>query len=235
MKNLILLSFLVVGSASSGLAQTLIPRIGISISTLGSEQFVAEMDNEFSNKTGYTFGMGYNIPVTAVGHGMLSVQPEINFVQKGFKINAEGEFYFGELYYLLKTHQEYTLNYLEFPVPVKYEISSDKIGIAIYTGPYVGFALGGKYTATATRENEEVNEEFINAKGKIVFYDSTDPSELTLDHNVDYGLVAGISATLFHRIILDARYSGSFADLKHDEKSKNQVLQFSVGMPIRLK
>lgn len=234
MKHFILLSLSVIGLIGSSLAQALIPKIGISMSTLRAAEFIPEMNNEYSNNVGYTLGLGYNIPVIPVGHGMLSIQPEMNFLQKGFKIDAAGDFYFGELYYKLKTYQVYTLNYLEFPAPLKYEFGSDKIGVAVYAGPYVGFALGGKYTATATRENEEVSEEFINAKGKIIFYESNEPNELTLDHNVDYGLVAGISATVFNRIVLDARYGGSFADLKHNEKSKNQALQFSVGVPIHL-
>ncbi len=219
----------------SGHAQTLIPKIGISLSTLGASEHVPMMINSFSSQSGYTIGVGYSIPVKPNGISLFSIQPEILFVQKGFKVDAQGEFIFVEQLSLINTHQEYTVNYLEFPVLAKYELGSDNFRFSFYAGPSIAFGLGGKYKAVATRTTEGGTEQFINTEGSIKFYKSKNTSDINFDHNVDVGLQVGVGITLFNKVMVEARYGNSFTDLNEERESKNRLIQLILEVPIALK
>ena len=103
-KKALILLFLF-ASAASVQAQTFIPRAGITISTLQADEFVKEMDNEIQSQTGFVIGLGYAIPVGTFAKGIFSVQPELSFVQKGFKVDASGDFAGSESYYHLTTRE----------------------------------------------------------------------------------------------------------------------------------
>jgi hypothetical protein len=230
-KALILLFFMV--SVAAVQAQTFIPRAGITISTLQAEDFVKEMDNEIQSQTGFVIGVAYAIPVGTFAKGIFSLQPELSFVQKGFKVDATGDFAGSESYFHLTTQQEYTINYLEIPVLAKYEFGSDKLRIALQAGPSLAFGLDGKYKSTMHIEDEFEYDETTNSEGDIRFYDSDEVNTTSFDHNVDFGLQAGAGITIFDRVALDVRYGMSLTDLNHEEKSKNRILQLSVGVPLR--
>ena len=231
-KKALILLFLF-ASAASVQAQTFIPRAGITISTLQADEFVKEMDNEIQSQTGFVIGLGYAIPVGTFAKGIFSVQPELSFVQKGYKVDDSGDFAGSESYYHLTTQQEYTINYLEIPVLAKYEFGSDKLRIALQAGPSLGFGLGGKFKSSMRVQDEFEYDDTTDTEGDIRFYDSDEVNVASFDHNVDFGLQAGAGVTLFERIALDVRYGMSLTNLNHEEKSKNRVLQLSVGVPLR--
>jgi hypothetical protein len=238
MRKITHIILLILSSATLTRAQTLIPKAGITISSLGADSGVTEgngitSDIGYSSQNGFTIGLGYNLPVTTIGKVMFSVQPEFNYIQKGYKIAVNGEYYLNEAYYQVTSKTEYNLHYLEIPVLAKFEYGADKIKVALYTGPSLGFALGGKYKThiASTDGGETVNTSY---KGKIVFYDTHEENEVGLDHNIDFGLQSGAAITFLNRIVLDVRYGMSLTDITHDQKSKNRVLQFTVGVPISL-
>lgn len=224
---------LIVGTFTTVHAQTLIPKAGVTLSTWKTEE--APEGSEYSNsrKAGYTFGVGYNVPVTSFGPVMFSLQPEISYVQKGFKGKSSGEFQIGEAYYQFNADNENRINYIEIPVLARFEYGSDKLKVGLYAGPSLGFALGGKYHSKSTVDTGEGTNVY-ESEGDIVFYPSDEPGDLDLDHNIDFGIQGGAVFTIFNRVAVDIRYGQSLTDIYHDSKSRNNVLQFTVGMPIRL-
>lgn len=227
--SIILLSSIVTFTSYS---QTLIPKVGMSFSSLRADEFVVSMKNKFGGQTGYSIGLGYSIPLHPMGNALLSLQPEVQYIQKGFQVDAEGEFFFGEQYATIRSHQEYSIHYLEFPIVAKYEIGPDNVRFSVSAGPSVGFGLGGKYKSVATQTNDVETVEFINTSGDIKFFQSKDPNEASFDHNIDFGLQLGAGVSLFHRIVIDVRYGNSFTNVNEYNESKNRVIQFTVGVPI---
>lgn len=161
MKTTHLLSILFYCAFFNTSGQVLIPKFGMSLSTIKSSEFVTGMDNSFSNQVGYTIGASYSIPVKPMNTALFSVQPEISFVQKGFRVDAEGEFISIEQPESIQSHQEFTINYLEIPILGKYELGFEKLKLSIYGGPYVAFGLGGRYKSTSTRTSGGLTETFI--------------------------------------------------------------------------
>jgi Outer membrane protein beta-barrel domain len=218
----------------STIAQTITPKVGFTMSALGATEFVPEMKSNFSNQTGYSFGVGYSVPLHVAGTSMLSLQPELTYVKKGFKVDAQGEFIFGEQPVTLKVHQEYAINYLEIPVLTKFEFGPAKFRAALYAGPYVAFGLGGRYKSEGWRSTEMGFEKFIDGKGDIKFFQDQDPNTVSFDHNIDFGFQLGVGMTFYKRVVIDVRYGNGLINLKHYSDSKNRVVQFTVGVPINL-
>jgi hypothetical protein len=238
MRKVAQLVLVVLGSISIAQAQTIIPRAGVTISSTSADEISTDTQvNNIKQMTGYTFGFGYNYPVAPLGKFMFSLQPELTYIQKGWKGNSAGEWNIGEAYYEYVGDNEFKLNYIEIPVLAKFELGSDKFKFAAYAGPSLGFALGGKYKSTSYVDN--VTEEttvVYESEGDIVFYRPTGGSgDTQFDHNIDFGLQGGVSVTFFNRVAVDVRYGKGLTNLNHDSESKNQVIQFSVGVPINLK
>lgn len=238
MRNTTLISFFILGTVTLAEAQTLIPKAGITLSSIAAKEMVDEYGatstTDYGNQTGFTLGVGYNVPVTAIGSVMVSLQPEFNYIQKGYTAHTEGEYAMGEAYYHVTGKSKFTLNYLEIPVITKFEYGIGNVKVALYAGPSLGFALGGKYKATIASDDggETVSDSF---NGKIRFYDSDEENEISFDHNVDFGLQGGAAVTFLNRIMLDVRYGMALTDLAHDQKTKNKAIQFTVGVPISLR
>jgi energy-coupling factor transporter transmembrane protein EcfT len=213
-------------------AQTFIPKAGLTITTLNAKDFVKEMDNNIKSQTGFVIGVAYTIPVGTVGKGIFSVQPELSFIQKGFKVDATGDFSGSESAYYISTQQEYKINYLEIPVLAKYEFGSDLLRFAIHAGPSLAFGLNGSYKSKMHIMDDFEYDETTDTKGDIRFYDSDETNTTNFDHNIDFGLQGGAGVTIAKHIVFDVRYGMSLTNLNHQEKSKNRVLQFTVGVPI---
>jgi hypothetical protein len=228
-----LIAALALASASLAHAQTIIPRAGITISNLAADRFIGEMENKIQSRSGFVIGAACNLPVGTVGKGIFSVQPEITFIQKGFKVDASGQFFGSESFYTINTHQEYKINYLEFPVLAKLAFGTDKIRFTINAGPSIGFGLGGKFKSTMHVTDGADYDENTKADGKIYFYHSEKLNSAEFDHNVDFGLQGGAGIILLDRLAFDIRYGMSLTNLNHNNESKNRVWQFTVGVPIQ--
>jgi hypothetical protein len=226
--------FALIGSITFVNAQTLIPRAGITSATATAEKSELTTDQNTGSITGVVLGLGYNMPVSTLGKVMFSLQPEFNYLQKGYTLGISGEYNIGEAIYQFTGESKQKLNYLEIPVLAKFEYGADKFKVALFAGPSIGFALGGRYTTKMRVDTGEEVQHF-EYKGKIVFYDSNEENTSSLDHNIDFGIQGGASFTFFKYVTLDVRYGRSFTNLIHDQDSKNKVLQFSVGVPITLK
>ncbi|GGE93657.1 Outer membrane protein beta-barrel domain-containing protein [Chishuiella changwenlii] len=87
-----------------------------------SNQAITNVNGEKS-KVGFQGGVGVNINT---GLGNFSVQPEVNFISKGTKLNTP----IGK--------REFNLNYLEVPVLAKYSFGP----VYVNAGPSIGFQMG---------------------------------------------------------------------------------------------
>lgn len=205
-------------------AQTIIPRVGITLSNSSyePESFYEKSDKSFI--AGFTAGIGYEFTLA----GIVSLQPEINFIQKGQK--REEIYYYEGIKSTLKF--EYKYNYLEIPVLAKVKFGG-LTKFYVSAGPSIGIGLGGKYNQKNLIE-DNLDSEY---KGDIKFKDRPEGYEgndVFVDNKLDIGLQIGGGVMLFNRVMIDVRYGMGLSDLYEDESSKNNVLQFSVGVPLKL-
>ena len=194
-----------------------------------------EISPNVKSVTGFTLGIGYNLPLTSFGNSMLSLQPEIDFIQKGFKSTLSGTFNEGDYYYTLSSEEKYTVNYLEIPVIAKLSFGPQNTRFHIMAGPSLAYGLGGKYKATFTFDDGESYSESYS--GKIKFGEEPEENEedAYINNRVDFGVQLGVGVTFMEKITVDLRYGLGLSDLSDDFASKNRVLQFSVSMPLSLR
>lgn len=237
MRKVILALGLVAGSVSLMQAQTLVPRIGTTIATTTIEQANNQSQSgKISSQTGFTFGLGYNVSVKALGKVMFSLQPEVTYIQKGYAMSIAGEYQVGEQIFPYTGESQFTLNYLEFPVLAKFEFGGDKVKVGAFAGPSIGFGLGGKYKSIFNVDSGEQGIETHENEGGIVFHRrELNSGDAEFDHNIDFGLQAGASVTFIKYVQLDVRYGMGLSDLRHGDESKNRVFQVGVSMPIRFR
>lgn len=225
MKKLLLLVGLTL-AISSLFAQTLIPRAGITFSGSSYKPYsdFAEKSNQ-QVAIGFTAGVGYDLFI----NDRFSLQPELNFIQKGFK--REDIAYPDNYEYKLSS--EYKLNYIEIPVLVKVKFGG-ATKIYASAGPSVALGLGGTYKFTSSFGGLPLDEDVTS---KIKFADKPadyDGDDIYVDNRIDAGVQVGAGALLFGKVSVDIRYGYGLTDLYKDSTSKNNVLQFSVGVPIGL-
>lgn len=215
----ILSAFTLVFSANFAYAQTIIPKIG----TTFSKMTINEDDEiKYKIKPGFVIGAGISFLLI---DDLLSLQPEILFIQKGTKF---------DLYYVSTDGSEYsddkykeTVNYLEFPILAKATFGSG-VRFHVVAGPSFSFGLGGKYKYESTYTFVGQSSTY-NDSGKIKFGEN--------EHNrVDIGLQFGGGVTLAEKFIIELRCALGLTDVYSSEDVvKNRVLQFTVGVPIALK
>src|SRR5690242_10651190 len=151
MRKTIQTVLLVIGTVVATQAQTIIPKVGLSLATTTASGVQEDgVTNTVGAQPGFTLGAGYNISIGTLGKSIFSLQPELTFVQKGFSAESKGEFYDGEAIYEFSADQNFKINYLEIPVLAKLEFGSDKARFFAYAGPSLGLALGGKMKAEVT-------------------------------------------------------------------------------------
>ncbi len=141
------------------------------------------------------------------------VQPALQFAQKGIKF----EFNDG------KQKLKNTLNYLELPINVLYRQSASG-GFYGGVGPYVAYALNGKYI---TQEGDEPEEK------KDVDFDTDNIKRFDAGANfmVGYELPMGVT--------VGANYSLGFININDDKDAgiiaKNNYIGISVGYKFKRK
>lgn len=206
-------------------AQTLLPRVGVTLST-GSYEPYAEFAEKSDKKllTGFTVGVGYDLFI----NDRFSFQPEVNFIQKGLKIDdiayPDG--------YEYKLATEYKLNYLEIPVLVKAKFGG-ATKFYVTAGPTVSIGLSGTYSLESSFAG--MPEEPISSKVKFTKRpENYDGYDKFADNRVEAGVQVGGGVLLFGKVNIEARYGHSFTGLFEDTEFKNRVIQVSAGIPINL-
>jgi hypothetical protein len=227
MKKIPLL-FLSLSILMTAQAQILIPKVGVSYSKVK-----VEISQGMKPNIGLTFGVAYNHQITE----MFSLQPELNFIQKGFRQevheNQDGTTMDGK--------GKFNVNYLELPILAKVLFGEGNVKFYLNAGPSLGIGLGGKYKAdyTVSFLGNSQTESFEN-KIKFGDPDNSDEDELYLDNRLELSLQSGFGIMITDKIMIDFRYGHALSSMTDDSddeagKIKNRVFQLTVGYPIRLK
>ncbi|RMG78744.1 MAG: PorT family protein [Bacteroidetes bacterium] len=154
--------------------------------------------------TGFTAGVFANIPMFE----NFSLQPEINYIEKGAKVYPRQDVYM--------SRNETTWRYLEIPVLAKYRITSDKGNFYLSGGPFAGYAM----SAVQDLQNwpSDGGEGGINRISddnlKYNFRSDYDTNGQK-DNRFDFGLAVGAGVEFNvgpGQFLLDARYGWDLTD-----------------------
>lgn len=140
-----------------------------------------------------------------------SIQPELNFIQKGFKIELD----FGG--YSAST--KFNLNYLEAPIHAKYKFGTETLKFFALAGPSIGFAMSGKTenceSGICQTEDFEFNDD-----------DGFQRIEIGLSMGAGVGFNAGPG-----QLFLDLRYLLGLSNLNEDsDDGKIHNRGFAIGL-----
>ena len=150
-------------------------------------------------KFGLDIAVVADIPVTDA----VSVQPELHFLQKGYKLDIGA----GD-------DPTRALNYIELPVLAKYNFGdAESVSGFVLVGPSIGFGIGYK---TKFGDEEETGS-FSDANLNTVDFSA----------NIGGGVNIPISSGT---VVIDVRYLLGFANIFDGEAdAKNRGINFGVG------
>ncbi len=232
MKKTILLPLLA-GFFLAASAQTIIPKAGLTVATnsISTDNFGSQ--GAIKSQTGYTFGIAVVVPITA----NIAVQPELNYIRKGFKYDYSG----GDGFFYYEESNKLSYNYLEIPVLLRYSLGPDAFKIHVNLGPSVGYGLGGKHNYRYYYDPGDGQPPVSGEiEGSVKFDEEPEGYEgedIYLDKRIDIGLQGGAGITLFNKIFVDIRYGLGLTNIREKDiqgDTKNRVIQFTVGVPLSL-
>ena len=148
-------------------------------------------------KTGFTSGVTVSV---AMGKNFM-FRPELNYVQKGTVIEAEGD------------KMNVTLNYVEHPINFVYNTSNTKGKFFVGGGPSIAYGISGKYSGS-----EEGDIKFGSGEE-----DNFKPFEFGVNALAGYQFSKGVFFT--------ANYNFGLSNISvyDDEKDHNNFFAFKIG------
>lgn len=178
-------------------------RIGANLANVSSDPEVFSTSSRF----GISGGLFYQVKAS----DNLIIQPEINFVQQGFKT---------ELSILGITATSNTsLNYLQIPVLLKYGFGNmEAMNFFVQAGPYLGLGMGKiKSKSCASGVCETSESDFGSGDGQL--------------KSSDFGLDLGAGININSNLSVDVRYALGLSDLDNssDGTAKNTAINIGVG------
>jgi opacity protein-like surface antigen len=195
------------------------PRVGVNLAKWSVDGEVEEEIGDISNRTGFVAGAVAEFRF----NDNFAVQPEINFLQKGFKSEfAISDSILGDF----SSETNVVMNYLEVPVLAKVGKSFGTTRVDLLAGPSFGYAMNGKVKSKFTiGGNTEEGEEDID-------FEEDEISRFDLGLQVGAAVTFNLgSANLF----IDGRYALGFSNLNDspdDEESNayNRGIVLSAGV-----
>lgn len=180
------------------------PRVGATFSKISlSDGEGDEMEDELKYTPGLQVGAVANFGVSE----LLSIQPELLFTQKGYKIGDSDAYIKG------------TSNYIEVPVLAKITFGSEQVKGFVTGGPTAGYWISGKTSMKIASTEASESYEFEDEDNRV---------ELGASFGV--GLAYNLGAGALN---LDVRYGLGLSSLYEVEsgesKSRNRVLGVSVA------
>jgi hypothetical protein len=228
---------------AAGFAQvSVIPKAGFTLSTISlpNNSGVAFEEGDVMSLSGFVAGIGFNVPIA--GDGFFSVQPELLYIQKGYKVEAAVDQ--GSLV------QTDSYNYLEVPVLARINFGSERVKLYVNAGPSFGYALNGRFT-----QNVTVGPLSLSTEGKNIFKEEPDNSIgddeylspkyfNRVDTGVQFGGGLGLKVGP-GAVLLDARYGMGLTNFfkgnrdngtSNDDQAnvQNRVFAFTLGYAIPL-
>lgn len=187
-------------------------RVGVNLSNYNFE--LDEESEDFDTKAGLDIAGIVNIGLSE----NFSLQPELHFIQKGYKVEES----FGGF----SSEGKLTLNYLEIPILAKYAFGTETIKAFALAGPSFGFAATGKSEFCFNGECESEDFEFDENDG-------FNRNEVSLNLGAGIGFNAGPG-----QLFLDVRYLLGLSNLNDDDSVdgtvKSRGLNIGVGYMIVL-
>ena len=206
--------------------QQIIPRLGLTLSKTNTTE-EAPIEQKFN--TGVVFGGGIEFKVTP----SFSIQPELNFVQKGFRVKYNES----DQGLSLLVDNKTRINYLEIPLFAKVYFGNASTKFFILGGPAIGIGVGGK-AKTKVETDLFGTDISVTVTSKVKFgdpptsYNPEEDTEIYLDNRIDAGLQIGFGAIINQKFIVEARYNHGLTPLMDEDKdSKHRVIQISAGVP----
>lgn len=231
MKKTTLSSLFVLVAFSIQAQLSIIPKAGY---THYSVKFDSDYSDNIKFKGGFLVGAGANIPIS----DLFSIQPELLFIQKGWREEYSQDFGAGESYF---DKELFTLNYIEIPVMFKFTFGSST-KFFVNGGPYFAFGLGGKNKFEYSQTYQGVTTS-VDGEKKIKFGErpsNGQGDEMYIDNGLDIGGQAGGGVLIANRIVVEFRYSYGLTNLFDedpdggDNTSKNYGFQLMVAVPLQL-
>ena len=193
-KFLPVLALLLIGTAGFGQFGI---RAGVNLANFSAD------DYDGSSKLGFNLGLFYQIEAG----DMLMIQPELNFMQHGTKLDFD---------FLGETIESTTsLNYIQVPVMLK-AVFGDKSATSFFVeaGPYIAYGLSASAKAcfSGECETEDINWEDDGLK------------------RMDFGIQAGAGVNINSNLSLNVRYILGLANINDGEETvKNTGINIAIG------
>jgi hypothetical protein len=208
----------------------LIPKAGLTMATTSSdfEDLGPDFSIKETLKPGFMLGVGY-----AFTFGNISVQPEILFIQKGGTIKSDVTLD-PQGPWTYKVTQDITTQYLEVPVMARYNFGPDELRFYVGAGPALALGLGGRVKGSY-QENYfgDITNESIDAKVKFDKEpEGYEGNDLFIEKKTEVSAQLSGGVVIGNKFMVDLRYGLGLTDWGNDEKTKNRVLQLSVGFLI---
>jgi hypothetical protein len=220
MKKQILLAAACCGLAFASQAQGIKvgPRIGVNFATMAFDPEEEGFDPK--SRTGLQAGLVVNIGVNE----MFSIQPEILFSQKGYKVEETEDGIEGKL--------DVATSYLEVPILAKVQFGSGGVKPFINAGPYFGYWMGGNTKLTI--DGDDIFDEDFDFDDESM--DNANRMDIGLSVGAGIGFDAGPG-----QLTLDVRYGLGLTSLSDEPEGwdsdvdgeygteKNRVLGVSIS------
>ncbi|MCP3932770.1 MAG: PorT family protein [Bacteroidetes bacterium] len=136
-----------------------------------------------------------------------SVQPEVNFMQKGYRLELD---FFDE-----KVESKVTFNYFEVPILAKLSFGPELIQGFVQGGPSFGFAMSGTTETDGEKEDIDFDEDGFK-RGEVSFI---------IGGGVGFNIGPG-------QLFVDARYLLGFSDIYDADADEGSVKNRGIGVGV---
>ncbi len=196
MRNLLFAGLCLLLSSSVVTAQNFGLRAGLNGTTANVDFDNLEIDTE--GETNLMLGIFIDIPVAG---NLLSIQPEINYLNRGYSTNFDvGALSFSR-----------TLAYLDLGGLVKLNFGENKgFGFYVGAGPMFSYAVSGTVTDVNGDRDVDFDGDRLN-RGELQF-----------------AAVTGIALNFGLGLFVEGRYNGSFSD--QSDLDNSEIFQRSIGV-----
>lgn len=206
MKKLLFIAVLTTGSATSFAQTTFGVQAGVNVASQNSKQSGLTLKTD--PKTGFMIGAVAEVPFGS----SINFRPELNFIQKGGKLDFSG------------STAKLTLNYIELPLNFVYNTTAGSGTVFFGAGPSFGFGISGKEKSVqAGSPDVSVDVKFDGKK------DATDDNDHLKAFDYGANILAGYKMS--NGLFLKAGYTFGLANIspENGSKTRNNGLSFTVG------
>ena len=196
-------------------------KIGYNWNNVTAPAFNGTID--FKKMTNVNFGLVAQIGLT----DNFSIQPELNYVQKGFRIQESKDITLYEVPIPLGVSAVTAIKYIDVPILAKYKFRGQGASGYVFAGPSVGYALNGN----------------LETHAQVIIDIKVGSTPINLD-NVNYerfevgGVVgAGFEVPIGNaKLFAEGRYTHGFNEVYEvpiiGAKVKNQSFGVSAGFTV---